>query len=479
MIKLKKLLKEIPGVIIRGAKDPEITGICNDSRLVAPGNLFVAKKGLTHDGAKRIPDAIAAGATAILTDLYDPFFPHVVQLISSDVPASEALLARRFYNSPDQHLFLIGITGTNGKTTTSYLVKHLFGSSCGLIGSIERIVGKHTFPAPQNTPDVITVNKLFHEMVLNGCDSCVMEVTSHGVHQGRVRLVEFDIALFTNLTQDHLDYHQTMEAYAAVKASFFTALDAGAQAIVNADDPWHARMVATCQAPVFRFGIDSPCDLKAENIVLTSAGAQFDLIYQGARMRMHSPLIGRFNVYNCLSAISVGLCRGYLLENIVNVLKCFTHVPGRLERIPNQKGLNIYVDYAHTDDALKNVLYTLREMTPGKIITVFGCGGNRDPMKRPKMGAIAEALSDIAIVTSDNSRNEEPGEIIRQVLSGFVRPSEAWVSLDREEAIARAILTATPQDSVLIAGKGHEAYQIFSQETIAFDDRLVAQRACL
>ncbi|MBY0528953.1 MAG: UDP-N-acetylmuramoyl-L-alanyl-D-glutamate--2,6-diaminopimelate ligase [Rhabdochlamydiaceae bacterium] len=478
-MKLKKLIKEIPAAVIKGNKEIEITGISNDTRRVAPGNLFIAKRGLTHDGAKLIPEAIAAGAVAVLTDLYDPFYPQVTQVVHPDVPMLEALLARHFYQCPDQSLFLVGITGTNGKTTTSYLVKHLLDqktSPCGLIGSIARIIGKHAFPAPQNTPDVITNYKLFHEMVLQQCASCVMEVTSHGLHQGRVRLIEFDVAVFTNLTQDHLDYHPSMQAYAEVKASLFASLSLNAHAVVNADDPWHTLMIDVCPAQIFTYGIDAPCTLRAENIELLASGTQFDLVYQGKRAHLKIGLIGRFNVYNCLAALAVGIIRGIPFEKCVFSLSRFTAVPGRLERVENERNLNIFVDYAHTDDALKNVLETLAEFKKGRLITVFGCGGNRDPLKRPKMGAVVEELSDIAIVTSDNPRNEDPGEIIRHILQGFKHPEEAWVELEREEAIARAINAATPDDIVLIAGKGHEDYQIFSHQTIAFDDREVAKR---
>jgi UDP-N-acetylmuramoyl-L-alanyl-D-glutamate--2,6-diaminopimelate ligase len=478
-IKLKKLIKEIPSALIKGNKEIEITGISNDTRRITPGNLFVAKRGLAHDGAKLIPQAIAAGAVAILTDLYDPFYPQVVQVVHPDVPMLEALLARHFYQCPDKNLFLVGITGTNGKTTTSYLVKHLLdqkGSSCGLIGSIARIIGQHAFPAPQNTPDIITNYKLFHEMVLHECASCVMEVTSHGLHQGRVRLVEFDVAIFTNLTQDHLDYHLTMEAYAEVKASFFASLSPKAQAVVNVDDPWHAQMIASCPAHILTYGIDAPCSVRAENIQLSPSGTQFNVVYEGQRAHLKSALIGRFNIYNCLAALAVGLIRGISLDKCVAALSRFPAVPGRLERVKNERNLNIFVDYAHTDDALNNVLCTLSEFKTGRLITVFGCGGNRDPLKRPKMGAVVEELSDIAIVTSDNPRNEDPGEIIHQILTGFKHPEQAWVELGREEAIARALNAATPDDIVLIAGKGHEDYQIFSHQTIAFDDREVAKR---
>ena len=486
-VKIKKLLKNISVQAIKGSKDVEITGICSDSKLVAPGNLFVAKKGLTHDAAKFIPDAIAAGASAILTDLYDPFYPDVVQIIHPDVAAIEAAIAKEYYDHPSNRLFLVGITGTNGKTTTAYLVRHLFeklDERCGLIGTIEWIVGQHVYPsAKRTTPDALQNFKLFHEMVAMGCQDCVMEVSSHGLEQNRVQSIEFDVAVFTNLTQDHLDYHKTMEEYAQAKAKLFSSLKEGEKpyaktAVVNIDSPYAAQMVADCHVDILTYGIDAPADLKAASIQLTASGVEFDVIYRDAAYRMTSLLIGRFNIYNLLAAIGVGIARGHEIEDILSALSTFGKVPGRLERIPNEKGLNIFVDYAHNDDALSNVLKTLQEIKQGRLITVFGCGGNRVQSKRPKMGAVAEQLSDLAIITSDNPRNEEPEEIIRNILSGLKKPGQALVIVDREEAIHRAVQMARPEDIVLIAGKGHETYQIFSHQTIDFDDRTVAQSAC-
>lgn len=480
-VKLKKLLKHIPVQAVKGSKEIEITGLASNSKLVAPGNLFIAKKGLNVDGAQFIPQAIAAGASAILTDLYDPFFPHITQLIHPDVAAIEAALAKEFYGHPSEHLFLVGITGTNGKTTTSYLIRQLMEQHkerCGLIGTIEWIVGQHVFPSSRTTPDVLQNNKLLHDMVASHCQGCVMEVSSHALDQRRVQSLEFDVAVFTNLTQDHLDYHQTMEHYALAKNKLFASLKKQQTAIVNADSPYCDAMLAECQAQVIRYGIDAPCDLRASSLKLSSQGMEFDIVFRGSFQHFTSPLIGRYNVYNLLAAIGVGLCRGYALPEIALALQNFSGVPGRLERVTNAHQLNIFVDYAHTEDALHNVLNTLRELKRGRLITVFGCGGNRDADKRPKMGAVAEALSDIAIVTSDNPRQEDPQEIIRQILTGLKRPGEALVIVDREEAIRRAIEIAKAEDIVLIAGKGHENYQIFSHQTIDFDDRVVASKAC-
>jgi UDP-N-acetylmuramoyl-L-alanyl-D-glutamate--2,6-diaminopimelate ligase len=306
-----------------------------------------------------------------------------------------------------------------------------------------------------------------------------MEVSSHALDQNRVHGIEFDVAVFTNLTQDHLDYHASMEEYAAAKAKLFSALLPNKQArkafpkvaIVNSDSEWTPLITQDCHVPLLTYGIDAPADLQAQKITLNAQGMEFSLLYRGKEYLVQSSLIGRFNVYNLLASIGVLLSYGATLDKILPCLTTFKTVPGRLERIPNSKDLNVFVDYAHTDDALLNVLHVLREITPGKIITVFGCGGNRDFLKRPKMGRVAEALSDIVIVTNDNPRGEDPQEIIRQISTGFKAPDKAQVILDRKEAIRAAIHLATSQDAVLIAGKGHETYQIFPTQTLHFDDR--------
>jgi len=480
-ITLKKLLKDIPGIQIRGSSEIEITGITAHSTLVAPGNLFIAKKGLTQDGARFIPDAVAAGAVALVTDMYDPFFPAVVQILTADIPLVEAMLAREYYQRASSRLYLVGITGTNGKTTSSYLIKHLFdkmGSFSGLIGSIEWIVGGHIFPSGFTTPDVLTNHKLFYEMVSEGCQSCVMEVSSHALQQQRVRLIDFAIAIFTNLTQDHLDYHQTMEAYARAKAQLFSSLGKDKTAVINVDSPYATIMREPCRCSVLTYGIDQSADLTAEALQLSPRGTRCTIRFQGSSHPFSTPLIGRFNIYNLLAAIGAGLARAYPLEQILDILSAFSAVPGRLERIENDKGLHIFVDYAHTEDALTNVLTALREINKKRIITLFGCGGSRDRVKRPKMGAAAEALSDEIFVTSDNPRAEAPEEIIAEILPGLKNPADAHVIVDRREAIRAAVRHCRPDDILLIAGKGHETYQILSHGTIAFDDRKVVRDAC-
>lgn len=446
--------------------------ISANSKSVGPGALFIAKKG------KYIAEAVQGGAVAIVTDLYDPFLENVVQVITPDIDRAEILLAKTFYQSPAERLHLIGITGTNGKTTTSYLIKHLL-DPCGLIGTIEWLAGDKVFPSTHTTPDFLTNLKLFHEMVEQGCKHAVMEVSSHALAQGRVREIPFDTAIFTNLTQDHLDYHHTMEEYGEAKAKLFNMLSSDASAIYNRDDPAYEKILAGCKAKRFSYGLFNKADLEAGEIKLSSQGTEFTLQYQGKKAQVSTPLIGRFNAYNILAAISACLCLDIPLDEIVLRLKAFSRIPGRLERVSNPKNLHIFVDYAHTDDALKNVLETLNEFKEGRLITVFGCGGNRDQAKRPKMAAVAEALSDFVIVTSDNPRQEDPEEIMRQIVAGFQDRSRYTIDLNRSSAIAKAVQMATPQDIVLIAGKGHETYQIFSEKTIPFDDRQVARQAVI
>lgn len=486
-IKLKTLIKDFPLQAVKGSLQVKINGITAHSKQVAPGNLFVAKKGLNYDGNQFIQEAVDNGAVAILTDLYDPFHPNVVQLITKDVAKVEAWLAKEYYGQASDHLFLVGITGTNGKTTVSYLIHHLFTKlkeSCGLIGTIEwRMGGDYVLPSQKTTPDSLTNHKLLHEMLKRGCQSCVMEVSSHALDQDRVASIEFDIAILTNLTQDHLDYHETMHNYVSAKAKLFSSLSKEGvkpftkQVVINRDASFQEEILASCHVPILTYGIENSADLMAKNIQLTSTHAQFDLVFQDKLFPCRSPLIGRYNVYNLLAAIRCCLAKGYSIENILHALKSFKGVPGRLEKVENEKKLSIFVDYAHTDDALFNVLTTLRELNPRRIITVFGCGGDRDRSKRPKMGAVAEALSDLTILTNDNPRHEDPNEIIRQILSGVSDLSRTLVIADRKEAIEKAVLSATKDDIVLIAGKGHETYQIFSSQTRVFDDRVIAKAA--
>ena len=470
-MKLKKLLKDIPVKDVKGLKDVEITGICGHSKFIAPGNLFVAKKGLTVDGARFVPEAVAAGAAAVVTDIYDPTLKNTTQIIHPNPEQIEGLIAAQYHQQPSKDLFMVAITGTNGKTTTSFLIKHILDKvkgPCGVIGTIEYMLGTRQYQATRTTPDVTMNHKLLHEMVQQGCRSAVMEVSSHGLDQGRVNNIDFDVAIFTNLTPDHLDYHKTMEDYCAAKNRLFRSLDPTKKAIVNVDSPWARKIIEGCRAEVFTYGIDNKADLQAKEIHLTPTGTHLKLAYQDKLTECFFPLIGRYNVYNCLAALAVGLpFDGQITET-------FSQVPGRLELVPNSKRLKIYVDFAHSEDALKNVLTCLHELKRDRIITVFGCGGERDRLKRPMMARASETLSDMTIVTSDNPRSEEPESIIQEIVKGFQNKESYLVEVDRRKAIKRAIDMATADDIILIAGRGHEHYQIFAHYTVEFDDRKVA-----
>lgn len=489
-MKLRKLLKDIPFQKFKGSKDIEITGVCANSKLVAPGNLFIARKGQVIDGVQYIPEAIAAGAVAVVSDIYDPSFKDVAQIIHPDVASIEGLIAAHYYQFPSDEMYMVGVTGTNGKTTTTFLIKHLLDTlegPCGLIGTIEYIIGQHRYQATRTTPDVTANHKMLREMINQGCRSAIMEVTSHALDQGRVQNIDYDVAIFSNLTLDHLDYHQTMDNYCAAKNKLFKGHDPSRKkknkgsskiAVVNADSLWMPRIIEGCKAPVLTYGMLDDADLKASNVQLTSSGTHFDLLYQGQKEAFSIPLVGRFNVYNTLAAISVGINRGAPLADIAQILRTAPAVPGRLQAVPNSLGIKIYVDFAHSDDALVNVLECLQELKTARIITLFGCGGDRDQTKRPKMAQAAEEYSDICIVTSDNPRSEDPVEIARQITKGFKHPNKHILEMDRRAAIERAIAMAHPDDIILIAGKGHETYQIFAHKTIEFDDAKVASQCC-
>ncbi len=484
MVKLKHLLKEIPLVQVVGSREVEISMVTSHSQLVAPGSLFVARRGTAFDGNRFVPEAIASGAVAILSDVYDPSLP-VTQLIAPDIFAMEAAFAAAFYRYPSRQIHLVGITGTSGKTTTSYIVHHLFshvGINAGLIGTVAYIAGTHRYEAPRTTPDAITNQKLLAEIVKVGDTACVMEVSSHALVQGRVTEIGFDTAIFTNLTHEHLDYHKTMEAYAAAKNILFRNLGTNGKketlAILNIQDPWASQIAEGTSARIVTYGIDTEADLVASNLRLSATSTTFDLSYTGQTCAVALPLVGRYNVANAIAAAAPFLARGYPLHAIAAGLATATPPPGRLERVQNDLGLTIYVDYAHKEDALRKVLPALRESTKGRIIVVFGCGGNRDRQKRPLMARAVEELANISIVTSDNPRSEDPQTIIKEVCSGF--SSSNYVAIpDREKAIAKAVELATPEDVVLIAGKGHEKYQVFAHGTVPFDDCQVAMECCV
>lgn len=471
--RIKNILKEVPLEMYRGNKEVVISGLSQDSRFVAPGDMFIAKKGHSDDGAKYITSAIENGAIAVLATHGDPFLK-VTQLIHPNIQAILGKLASSFYDHPSQKLFTVGITGTNGKTTTSYLIKHLldhFDMATGLIGTVEYLTGNVHRDANITTPDVISNHKMLKEMVQAGCQGAVLEVSSHGLIQGRVDEIDFDVAIFTNLTHEHLDYHKTIESYAEAKQLLFSSLKKEKTAVVNIDSPWAKKMIEKSSSSIITYGLSQEADFYAHHLHITQEGTSFCVTYKGETVPFSWHVIGKYNVYNCLAAIATLCVKGISLSELVPFISTFRGAPGRLERVGNSK---VFVDFAHTPDALENVLKALQEFKKGRIITIFGCGGERDKKKRPLMAEIAERFSDITIVTTDNPRSEDPSEILKEIVQGFKKDKFVLES-DRREAIRKAIALAHKDDLILIAGKGHETYQIYASKRIVFDDRKVAE----
>lgn len=474
-MKVKKLIKDLDVEVARGSKEVEISGITNHSKSVGPGFLYIACKGETFDGNDYIPDAILAGASAILTDFFNPFLENVVQLITKDVKKLEAILASRFYHHPSDLLYTVGVTGTNGKTTSTYLASHILNEVelCGLMGTIERRIGEYILQSDLTTPDCITCQKMLYEVVHRGGKSVCMEVSSHALVQNRVDEVHFDLAVFTNLTPEHLDYHRDMESYAAAKKLLFKKIKPSGKALINIDDPRAKEFIAICDRPVITYGIDHEADIRASNFSYTIHETVFTVTMQDREFIVKMPLLGKFNVYNALVAIGVAINRGVSIETIQKALLKPPMIRGRMERIAFGDN-TIFVDFAHKEHALQAVLESLRHVSKGKIITIFGCGGNRDREKRPKMAAVAEEYSDKVIVTNDNPRGEDPEEIVSEIIKGF-KKDHFVVILDRKEAIREGIESLNSGDILLIAGKGHEKSQLFQGKTLEFDDALVAK----
>jgi UDP-N-acetylmuramoyl-L-alanyl-D-glutamate--2,6-diaminopimelate ligase len=458
--------------------DPVIDHLAHDSRAVGPGGLFVAIRGEKTDGHLFIDKAVQHGAIAILCEAMPEEIdaPGIACAQVTNTRAALAEAAAAFYGDPSHALRLIGVTGTNGKTTTAFLIYHLLmtlGVPTGLIGTVAYRIGEATQEPTHTTPDAIGVQRLFQEMVEAGCTACAMEVSSHALDQDRVRSAAFDVGVFTNLTQEHLDYHETFEGYLAAKKRLFDMLPATATALYNTDDPSGTRMVADTRARRVSYGQAADADLCLE--VLDNALSGLRLRLDGRERTFR--LVGRFNAYNLAAAYGAGRALGYDAEALLDVLAEAPPVPGRFEQIAFTDGTTAIVDYAHTPDALENVLVTIRETMPANaaLWCVFGCGGARDRMKRPHMGALAEQYADHVIVTSDNPRTEPPEQILDDIRDGMTHPeSAAWI-VDRAAAIEAAAHRAAAGDVVLVAGKGHETYQVIGDEKRPFDDREVVR----
>lgn len=477
------LLSALPKKMVLGRLPDAVTGLSSDSRKVAAGDLFVAVPGLKQDGRRFIPEAFSRGATAVVTEGADPLAGSAQgRILVPSVREALARLADAFYGHPSGTLTVVGITGTNGKTTTSYLVEALLrarGMRTGVVGTIQYRVGDEPIPAGQTTPEAVELQRLLARMVESGVTGVAMEVSSHALALHRVDGIDFDLAVFTNLTQDHLDFHGTLEAYGRVKRRLFELL-AGSKkperwAVVNWDDPASRSMVEGLELRMLTFGLSASAAVRPVEHASTLDGIRMTVESPAGRFEVASPLIGEHNVMNLLAASAVGIALGVEPSRIVEALARVRAVPGRFERVEAGQPFLVVVDYAHTPDALERVLGTARKLTRGRLGVVFGCGGDRDRGKRPLMGAIAARLADHVWVTSDNPRSEDPLAIINEVVVGV---SSVWPDLarcamiaDRRDAIRAVLDWARPGDFVVIAGKGHETYQIIGREVLPFDDR--------
>lgn len=484
-------LAEFLGAELHGGKPHTVVQqLTSDSRQVREGALFVCLRGAHADGHRFAAAAVAQGAVAVLAEEVLALPEHVTQCIVPDTFAAMRQLAAYFYDYPSRRLRLIGVTGTNGKTTVSHMIAHLLereGYSVGVIGTVHVTFAGREEPVHNTTPDADVLQEIFARMVAAGVTHVVMEVSSHALAMGRVLGCEFDTAVFTNLTQDHLDYHETMENYAAAKAKLFALVSAPGtkapkNAVLNSDDAywrWPADAVVTEHCRLLTYG-RGEADFRATAVQVRATGSTCTLLYDGAEYPIQLSAIGMFNVYNALAAIATGVAEGIPLPRVLDGMQDFVAVPGRFERVDEGQDFAVVVDYAHTPDGLENILKTAREITDGRVLITFGCGGDRDATKRPIMGEIAAKYADVVLITSDNPRSEDPDAIIAQVHEGAAyaqsRQGQVLCEPDRQRAIAEIIGMAATGDVVLIAGKGHEDYQILHDRTIHFDDREEARK---
>lgn len=498
-MQLEVLLENTAILSSGGRLSTEVESLTCDSRQVTSGTLFFALRGSRTDGHQYIKQAVAAGAAAIV--LEDPgCAPDTVPWVQvADGRVSMAHLAARFYGYPTRELPLVGITGTNGKTTTTYLVEGIMqaaGMPAAVLGTISYRFGSTVIEASHTTPESTELQGIFRQLADAGAQAFVMEVSSHSLEQHRVDGCSFNVGIFTNLTRDHLDYHGSMEAYGAAKQRLFSELLQGdsCRAVINLDDPAAEAFAAAAACPVITYGLAEGADITAQQLTSTVEGISGQLVLKGQQVPFHSRLVGSYNLSNILAAVATGVALGLTPQQIVSGIEQQKSVPGRLERVATTCGVTCLVDYAHTGDALENVLSTLKQLATGRIITVFGCGGDRDNGKRPIMGRIAAQYSDLAVVTSDNPRTEDPQRILEQIRGGItplgvreyqlnecvpgkIRDKGFVVLENRREAIRRAAGLAQPGDILLLAGKGHEDYQIIGTTKHHFDDREEAAAA--
>jgi len=472
-MKLEELIKAVNAQHINGPAETEISGIAYDSRRVGPGYLFVAVQGHLVDGTQYITAAVANGAAAVVSESE---LDLGVGCTHVQVPCARRALAEIatvYYGDLSRSLDVIGITGTNGKTTTAHMIRDLLravGRKPGLIGTVAYEIGERTIPASRTTPEAPDIHSMFQQMKETGCDSVVMEVSSHAIALQRVHGIDFKIGIFTNLTQDHLDFHGDIESYFKVKSGLFQGLE---KAVVNLDDPWGRKLLDGKEpdAEMVTYGFDKQAMVRAHREAVTEKGCRFRVDSPWGSVKVRLQLLGRFNIHNALAAFTAGGLLGIDPNLMAKALADIQRIPGRLELIANRKKKKIFVDYAHTDDALRNVLTTLREITRGRLVVVFGCGGNRDRGKRRLMGLAAAELADYSIITSDNPRGEEPAVIAANIVDGFSSDDRYEIILDRYKAIAAGIAKTGRRDILLVAGKGHETYQEFDGTMVPFDDR--------
>lgn len=475
-MKLSEMLNDVEVEKTVGSADINIAGIAFNSSEVKAGYVFVCIKGFKTDGHIYAADALDKGAVAIIAEREMPEIAANIIVVKNSRYAL-AKISAAFYGYPYKRFKLIGITGTNGKTTTTYLIKSVLeqkGFKVGLIGTNQNMVGQTVIPSHHTTPDSLELMKLFAKMADEGAEYVVMEVSSHSLALDRVAACEFSVGAITNVTQDHLDFHKTMENYMAAKAKLFKMCETG---IVNADDASESVMRKAAKCPVISYGLENAADVKASDVLLSSKGVDFDVCYKSEKQKIKLGIPGRFSVYNALTATSCLLALGFSLEETAAALENAKGVKGRIEVVPVHKDYTVIIDYAHTPDGLLNIIKTIRGFAEGRVITLFGCGGDRDKTKRPIMGEIAGKLSDYCIVTSDNPRSEDPGEIIKDILAGISKTDcEYKVIENRFDAIEYALDNAKEKDIILLAGKGHETYQILKDRTIVFDEREIVMK---
>ena len=471
-MQLKELLKDIPILECTADLEQDISEVCYDSRRAKPGCLFAAVSGFTADGNRFIPMALEKGAAAVVTAKKpEGEVPYI--LVESDRLAL-ALLGCNFYGNPAKSMTMIGITGTNGKTSSTLLLKQVLektlGAKVGLVGTMANMIGQEVIPTERTTPESLDLQALFARMRTAGCTHVVMEVSSHAMTLERVGGIHFDVAAFTNLTEDHLDFHKTMDAYCDAKAELFRRCD---RAVINIDDSYADRMLAAAACPVLTTSVASTAELHAENVELHAEGISFTAVCGGERAQVTLPIPGRFTVYNALTVLGVARQLGIALADCAAALRTAEGVKGRVEVVPTPgMPYSVLIDYAHTPDGLENVLRSVRDFCKGRLICVFGCGGDRDPMKRPIMGRIGVELSDIAVITSDNPRTEDPMAIIEDILKGVNQESGEYIVMeDRRKAIRYAMDIGEKNDIIVLAGKGHETYQDIGGQKHHLDER--------